>query len=60
MSIELLDLAGSGSSGIEFHSLGAATANALSIYSYFDKGCPTHKRLKAYATMPIGIIGSKR
>ena len=29
MSIELLDLS---SSGIEFHSLGAATANALSPY----------------------------
>ena len=31
MSIELLDLS---SSGIEFHSLGAATANALSPYVF--------------------------
>ena len=31
MSIELMDLS---SSGIEFHSLGAATANALSPFMY--------------------------
>ena len=31
MSIELLDLS---SIGIEFHSLGAATANALSLYVF--------------------------
>ena len=30
-----------------------------SIYSCFDTGCPAHKRVKAYATMPIGIMGSK-
>ena len=31
MSVELLDLS---SSGIEFHSLGAATANALSLHMF--------------------------
>ena len=29
----------------------------LDIYSCFDKGCPTS--VKAYATMPIGVMGSK-
>ena len=29
-----------------------------SSYSCFDKGCPI-KNVKAYATMPIGIMGSK-
>ena len=33
MSIELLDLS---SSGIELHSVGATTANALSPYVFFD------------------------
>ena len=28
------------------------------VYSCFDKGCPD-KSVKAYATMPIGIMGSK-
>ena len=28
------------------------------VYSCFDKGCPT-KSVKAYATMPIGIMGTK-
>ena len=32
--------------------------NKAVVYSCFDKGCPT-KSVKAYATMPIGIMGRK-
>ena len=31
---------------------------SITRYSCFDKGCPT-KSVKAYATMPIVIMGSK-
>jgi len=45
MSIELLDLS---SSGIEFHSLGAATANALSPYVFSRAYLPGQINVKKY------------